>query len=386
MITAGVDAAVALEALKHRDGLYQAGIPGYTSNFSRDSFTYGLLANDLAALRAQLMFSARHQGHRADAMTGEEPGKIHHELPGVKQDDRLTTYNACDTTALFLLALAHLADRGDPEVVRRYRSNIDRALAYLDSHLIHDVFHEDTRQSGADHFALKVTYWKDSELNVSHPEKAARYPIAYALVHFQCVAALRAMAELTGSIELASEADKLTQRGLAAFWRRDHFAVAVRGGADVADAVSSDSLHTLLFLEPGTIASSDLELVVRYSEQLATPFGYLPALPTDAGVDPYHTRYVWVHEQALLHAAAGCHGLQRPRDVAARVIPAFKHGFPELIDPEDGSPIAGNRTQLWSVGAYRYFERCRARDDASGGARGTPPEAEGRCRLERPRG
>ena len=301
-------------------------------------------------------------------MTGEEPGKIHHELPGVKQDGLLTTYDACDTTALFLIALAHVANRGDSDVMRIYRSNIERALEYVHSHLIDDVFHEDTRQSGAERFALKVTYWKDSELNLPDPDKAARYPIAYALVHFQCVAALRAMAELTGSIELARKADTMTQRGLAAFWRRDHFAVAVRGSTDVADAVSSDSLHTLLFLEPGEIESSDLELVGRYSEQLATPFGYLPALPTDAGVDPYHTRYVWVHEQALLHAAADRHGLHHPRDIAARVIPAFGHGFPELIDPEDGSPIAGNRTQLWSIGAYRYFERSRARGDASGGS------------------
>ena len=368
MITAGVDPAVALEALKHRDGLYQAGIPGYTSNFSRDSFTYGLLANDLAALRAQLMFSARHQGHRADAVTGEEPGKIHHELPGVKQDDLLTTYNACDTTALFLLALAHVAKRGDSGVVRVYRSNIERSLDYLRSHLIDDVFHEDARQSGADRFALKVTYWKDSELNLPDPEKAARYPIAYALVHFQYVAALRAMADLMGSTELANQADSLTQRGLEAFWRRDHFAVAVRGDGVVADATSSDSLHTLLFLEPGTIDSSSLALVEPYSEPLATPFGYLPALPEAADVDPYHIRYVWVHEQALLHAAASRHGLQRSMELAARVIPAFEHGFPELIDPEDGSPIAGNRTQLWSVGAYRYFERFRSRADASGGA------------------
>ena len=51
-------------------------------------------------------------------MTGEEPGKIHHELPGVKQDGLWTTYDACDTTALFLLALARLATRGDPDVVR----------------------------------------------------------------------------------------------------------------------------------------------------------------------------------------------------------------------------------------------------------------------------
>ena len=64
---------------------------------------------------------------------------------------------------------------------------------------------------------------------------------------------------------------------------RDHFAVAVRGNTVVADAISSDSLHTLLFLEPGEIDSSRLALVERYSEPLATPFGYLPALPVAAG-------------------------------------------------------------------------------------------------------
>src|SRR4029077_16515885 len=147
MTAPGVEPAVALAALRHRDGLYQAGIPGYTSNFSRDGFTYGLLANDLDALRAQLRFSARHQGRRADPGTGEEPGKIHHELPGVKQDGLWTTYDACDSTALFLLAVAHVATHGGDDLQRRYRTNIERALEYLQSHLIDDVFHEDTRQS-----------------------------------------------------------------------------------------------------------------------------------------------------------------------------------------------------------------------------------------------
>ncbi len=187
-------------------------------------------------------------------------------------------------------------------------------------------------------------------------------------MHFQYVAALRAIADLMESTELAKQADGLMQRGLEAFWRGDHFAVAVRGDAIVADSTSSDSLHTLLFLEPGTIDSARLALVEPYSEPLATSFGYLPALPVAAGIDPYHTRYVWVHEQALLHAAASRHGLRRAMEIAARVMPTFEHGFPELIDPVDGSPIAGNRTQLWSVGAYLYFERSRSRADASGGA------------------
>ena len=44
------------------------------------------------------------EGTKVDANTGEEPGKIHHELPGVRLRNMITTYNACDTTALFLIA------------------------------------------------------------------------------------------------------------------------------------------------------------------------------------------------------------------------------------------------------------------------------------------
>jgi glycogen debranching enzyme len=338
--------------------LYQAADPGYTANFSRDSLTYALLAEDLRTLRAQVEFSAGHQGRRADPETGEEPGKIHHELPGVEMRGLCTTYNACDTTALFLIGLAHLSHRGERGIARRYRHNVDRALAYIDAHLVDDVFYEDTKQCGAQRFALKVTYWKDSELNVSGEKREPTYPVAYALVHFQCKTALRAAARLTRSGELRRKAEAMTQAGLETFWRGDHFAVAVQGDGTVVDPPSSDSLHSLLFLRPSEITPEDARDVVDYSEQLATDVGYLPGLAQKRGGDEYHTRWVWVHEQALLHAAARRHGLERAMRIAERIVPALAYGFPELVDPETGKP-GGNPTQLWSVGAHVYFERLR---------------------------
>ena len=114
-----------------RDSVYQAALPGYAANFSRDSFTYGLLADDLHALRAQLELSSRHQGRHPDPETGEEPGKIHHELPGVAMRGLWTTYNACDTTSLFVIAMSHLSHRGDRGVVARFGESLDRAIEYL---------------------------------------------------------------------------------------------------------------------------------------------------------------------------------------------------------------------------------------------------------------
>ena len=354
----GPPVGVALAKLAKADGLYRAGLPGYESNFSRDSLVYGFLADDVAALRAQLAFSARHQGRRADPDTGEEPGKIHHEYPGVRQSNLWTTYDACDTTALFLLAIADLVNRGQKDLLRRYRSNIERALEYVFSHLIDDVFHEDSRRADADRFALAVTYWKDSELNLPDPHSPPGYPIAYSLVHFQYKAALKAIGDATRSSELLAWANSLTQRGLATFWEGDHFRVATRGTTTVADGPSSDSLHTLLYLDPEDIPRSDAMKIVAYSEQLVCRCGYLPALPLSESVDPYHTRYVWVHEQALLYEAARRHELEWAQQISARILPAFRNGFPELVDPTAKKPAtAGNPTQLWSVGAFLYFER-----------------------------
>jgi len=338
--------------------LYQAADPGYTANFSRDSLTYALLADDLRALRAQIEFSARHQGRHPDPETGEEPGKIHHELPGVEIRGLWTTYDACDTTALFVIGLNHLVHRGDRRAARRYREHLDRALEYIHDHLVDDVFYEDPRQCGAERFALKITYWKDSELNVRGKKREPTYPIAYALPHFQCKTALRAAARLTRSRELRARADAMTQRGFETFWRGDHFAVAVQGDGTVIDPPSSDSLHSLLYLRAAEISTADAKAVVEYSKQLATRVGYLPGIAQADSGDEYHTRWVWVHEQALLHAAARRHGLEQAERIADRILPAFARGFPELIDPMTGNP-GGNPTQLWSIGAQVYFNHVR---------------------------
>ncbi len=203
-----------------------------------------------------------------------------------------------------------------------------------------------------------MTYWKDSELNVAGEQREPTYPVAYALPHFQAKAALRAAARLTRSRELRARAAAMTRRGFETFWRGDHFAVAVLGDGTVVDPPSSDSLHALLYLRRSEISAADARAIAAYSEQLATPYGYLPGIAQRQGGDEYHTRWVWVHEQALLHAAARRHGLERAERIAERVLPTLALGFPELIDPATGEP-GGNPTQLWSIGAHVYFERVR---------------------------
>lgn len=338
--------------------VYKAGLPGYQSNFSRDSLTYGLLANDLDALEAQIAYSAEHQGLRRDAISGEEPGKIHHECPGVLMRGRETTYNACDTTALFLIAIARVAPNRSPKWLKMYRPHITRALRYITSHLHRGIFYEDPHKCGAERFALKVTYWKDSELN--DVEKEPVYPIAYSLVHFQNAEAVRAMGQLLNRKWLLRRSERMLRRGLEFFWRDDHFIIARDGNGRVIDAPSSDSLHSLLYIDPEEIEPQYPSKVVAYSEQLVTRTGYLPAIRQVEELDTYHTDKVWVHEQALLHAAARRHDLQRAQEVAGRIIGTLEKGFPELVDPTEEGAHAGNTVQLWSIGAYLYFKRLEA--------------------------
>lgn len=341
--------------------VYQAAIPGYANNFTRDSLTYGLLADDLDALEAQVAYSAERQGSKIDPITGEEPGKIHHEFPGVKLRGLETTYNACDTTALWLLALTRLAKRGRRHVLDRFPDHIERAVDYISSHLVDSIFYEDPSHCHAERFALKVTYWKDSELNTAEKEPA--YPVAYSLIHFQNKAALQELGHMTGLVYLEELASRMTTRGIEEFWSQDHFVIAKQKNGRVIDAPSSDSLHTLLYIEHHEIDDSYSQKITEYSEQLATEGGYLPAIgqhgEAEAEIDEYHIGYLWVHEQALLHAAAKRHRLEHAETVAARIIPILEQGFPELTDPKQSFAHAGNPIQLWSIGAYLYFERLK---------------------------
>lgn len=163
------------------DGLAAAGLPRFPRIFARDAFLTALLSNDATLLRAHLDHAAQHQGAAPDPATGEEPGKIPHEWPGVHLNGRSTAYAAVDTTPLFFLALGRLLQLEgclDGSAVgtgagnrveatprcrtwSRYRVVAERAVAYINAHVdARGHYEEDLSRAGADAFALHVTYWK----------------------------------------------------------------------------------------------------------------------------------------------------------------------------------------------------------------------------------
>ncbi len=332
--------------------LYHAAYPGYQSNFTRDSVLYGLLAGDVGALLDQVAYSSEHQGKRSDSETGEEPGKIHHEFPSGQWRGRPTVYNACDTTAMYLIAIATLLDKGHSELIAKYERSIRLALKYIRTHLKDNLFFESPALCGASSFAVRVTYWKDSVLNGPYEEPT--YPIIYSLVHFQNAYALRVIGRVTNKPSLIKLGDSMVRTGIEQLWDKDHFIVARDGEGIVIDAPSSDSLHALLFIEPSDLPEGYSLCIEQYMRKLETRAGYRSGIPVSKSDDDYHTRYVWTHEQALLNSAAAKHGLEEAASISARIVD-YLETLPELIDPSHDYSPAGNAPQLWVVGAAKYF-------------------------------
>ena len=140
---------------------YSAGLTQYNSNFSRDALISGILGSSTEMLISQLKLCASLQGQQFNVLTGEMPGKIHHQYPAVEVNKGMfSLYNACDTTSLFLIAFEALMNI-DPDIASsliafllpNIKDAIDHILAMVNGN---DVFTE-TPPPGSMHFALKLS-------------------------------------------------------------------------------------------------------------------------------------------------------------------------------------------------------------------------------------
>ncbi len=341
------------------DGLsvHYAGLPHFPRNFTRDSIVSALICGDPDLLGEQLGFCAGRQGCAADPRTGEEPGKIFHEWPGYPLRGLSTAYNACDTTALFLIG--HAAYRrmgGDPALAETQAPALRKAVGYILAHLKDGLFLEDPGACGASRFALKVTYWKDSVV-WARPDGEPDWPAAFTLAQAQNLCALRAARGLLGTRELDTPAQGMLA-AMQELWDPSSGTLLMaldRKGP--IRGVSSDALHALYYLEPGDLSSEQAGQIARSSEVLETPAGYRTLDPALAAhlKSGYHARTVWPFEQALLHAAALRFDLPHVAEVAGRVMP-FLDTDPEILTLEDGEIRKGGcDPQLWTLAAKRYF-------------------------------
>ena len=347
--------------------VYNAGLPYFPRNFSRDSLISGIMASDKDLLRNQLCFCAVRQAATKNPYSGAEPGKIHHEST-VEIRGLSTEFNACDTTALFLIGHeAYRSLSNDNSLADAQRANIELAAQYILSHLEEDLFMETPELCGAKMFALKVTYWKDSMI-LGREQGEPNYPVVYPLALIMNMRGIRSAAKLLNRKDLWEIVDRMVYALQKLY---DHelgtFYIAIDRRGPIS-GVSSDSLHALFYLSPGDISIDQLNQIVDASIVLETPLGYrtldpelTSSMKDDTGkmsnISAYHTSTVWPFEQAMIYAGARRFELKRPMEVSSRIMSWIFDSDPEIfILNEDGTVRKGGcDPQLWTIAAKEYF-------------------------------
>jgi glycogen debranching enzyme len=349
--------------------VYAAGFPGYTANFTHDTLLAGIISGRTDLIDSQLEMSARHQGVEDDPLTGQRPGKHHHEVPGTKLEGRgelLTTYNACDTTPLFLIGtegLAHLNQGAYEAFLAKRKDNLERAVDHIVSLIGEDDdLYWDKPPEGSTGYALRVTCWKDSILPRADGKLEPTYPVTFAQAHFIAARGLLSASRVLEQPVLADKADEMFRAGINKFIRPDDF-VVYEDSEDQLKQASSDELHSLAYIPVKYAGLLPLREMRQRAEILATPYGYM-CTPTEVAEhlsDSYHGDKVWVYEQAYIHYGVSKFGLVQEAATAAAIADHIGEGQ-ELFaiqNNDDGSSSLipeGNDRQLWSVAAAEYFD------------------------------
>jgi glycogen debranching enzyme len=359
---ADLDALLLADPHEPDDVFLGAGVPWYLTLFGRDTIWAARmllpLGTDLAA--GTLRALARRQGVRSDDVTGEQPGKIMHELRRADLDATLPPvyYGTVDATSLWI-SLLHDAWRWGlpPEQVADLLPALEAALGWL-STSAEFVSYRDVSGRG-----LANQGWKDSPEAVQFRDGTlAEPPIALSEVQGYAYAAAGHGADLLeafgrpGAREWRSWAADLAARFREHFWVDDYPAIALDSSGRPVDTVTSNMGHLL-----GTgLLDGDEE--ARVAARLAGPdmdsgYGLRTMSSTSVGYNPlsYHCGSVWPHDTAIVlrgvpdaQAASLVSGL-----LAAAA--AFDYRLPELYGGgADDRPVPyppACRPQAWSAAA-----------------------------------
>ncbi len=363
--------------------LYRAGLPsitnptGFLANFTRDGIeSAAVLFEDPEMLRDQLRYSVLLQATQKDPYRGAESGKPHHEAPGVVLRGLSTQYNACDTAAWLIHGFDKYLEltRGDTSLIDEHRRAIFLAADYIVSHLDGDgLFQESPAFSGADRFALKVTYWKDSQLPF-RKEGEPVYPVAYFLAQAQNLDGIRRASSILHSSELRNISEKMSSALQRLFNPTTGIFDLAHDKEGTINVVNSDLLTALYFLDPDDIPRAQLQSILERVGVIATPIGFRTMDPQVAETmeDVYHAATVWPSEQALINDGARkfrlkyeskrednmLEQLSYVERVSASVSQAITNTDTEIFTISNGQFIRGGcDPQLWTVGAKKHFQR-----------------------------
>ncbi|OJF09927.1 MGH1-like glycoside hydrolase domain-containing protein, partial [Couchioplanes caeruleus] len=372
-----------LRALRLSDGAEAylgAGVPWYLTLFGRDSIWAArmLLPLGTGPALGTLRVLARRQGVRVDAVSGEAPGKIMHELrrqkfrpAGAGPSLPAAYYGTIDATPLWI-SLLHDAWRwGLPAAsVAELVPALEAALGWLADHADPDgdgfVEYLDAGGHG-----LANQGWKDSGDAVRFADgRLAEPPIALAEVQgYAYRAALDGAALLDafgrpGGDRWRAHAAALAAGFRARFWVDGGYpALALDRDKRPVDALTSNIGH---LLGTGMLTAGEERAVVAAlsTEAMSGAYGLRTMSAQDRGFDPlsYHCGSVWAHDTAIVAAGMARAGFGTAAaallDGLLSAAEAFGYRMPELHSGdargEYGRPLpypTACRPQAWSAAA-----------------------------------
>jgi glycogen debranching enzyme len=334
--------------------LYGAGRPAYLTLFGRDAIILALAALPFRRGPAEsaLRILARLQGCSEDRWTGEQPGRIPHELR-LGESGRFgrrppISFGSVDATPLFVVLLDEYASQtGDLTLARELEGHARAALEWMwrygdaDGDLLIEY------GQGDDATRIRNQSWKDSDDAIVFPNGAlADPPIAASEVQAYAYAALRRGARLARRAwgddvlarDLARRAAALRQRFDEAFWLPDEqtYAMALDPQKRPIPTLSSSIGH---LLAAGIVPHARSGLLV--SQMLRRPlnsgWGVRTVASGSAAFDPlgYHRGTIWPHDVAVGVLGAARYGFHaEAAEMAASLVEtsaAFGFRLPEVF-------------------------------------------------------
>jgi glycogen debranching enzyme len=372
---AGLDEVLADEGWPYASSPpVEPGDPGrFHALFGRDSLITSLqvLPARPDVARATLRALARLQGARADEVTEEEPGKIGHEFrpspppsfveAGWRGTGAFRYYGTADATSWFCVLLAAT---GDAALAGELRPAWTAAGAWLERSLERGgglLRHAPSRFPGG----LTQQGWRDTIDPASRSGHGGGIlrpdgtpptpPLADADTQAVTVAALRALAGLSGDGRWTELARELRRRVTAQFGPE----VMAIEADDRAVAGPGSQLGWLLWadaLEPDAAAATAERLT---QPDILTPWGLRTLASTAPTYEPhaYHRGSIWPFDSWIGWGGLRAAGrTQEAECVRTGVLAALEQlgRAPELYAVADDQvqPIAmSNRVQAWTVGA-----------------------------------
>ena len=375
-----------LEVRRGEHRFTTAGMPWFVGLFGRDSLlpTIQCLAYNPALGARTTKALAHWQGTKDDPVTLEQPGKILHELrvgelTHLHEVSQTPSYASVDATLLFLIAIAkHVLWTGDLRIFQALRSNVDRALAWLDRKTVENSAGYVTYDGLASGGQPINQSWRDSGTGVLRSDGSyPRPPLALVEVQgyaFQArrlmAAVLRRAGEDGPADALDAAAGKLQERFLRAFWMEDEGCYCLgleRDGKQITSVTSNAAQVLWTGIAAPDHAKRTAERMMR--QDMFSGWGVRTLSADHAAFDPlaYQQGSVWAFDNALIVS-----GLRRYGEDAAalRVTAAtldaargFRNGrLPEFIagaqrlpgDAPTHTPRA-DPLQAWSAAAMPFM-------------------------------